>query len=198
MITLRIHIYIPFYLIYTYIYWIYGEEAILLLYTYMHINSDDSIRACMYRCVHTYTYAHNIYLYIYTKLSMCDVQRVRGAERSRTCCIKCRCCSLKKEKKIRKPHSFFWIVSGGTSVHRSAARAQLNTQSQSQKRKRNKRREITRFNNSRSVYESTCDGINAIEKLSRETHHWPICATVAVDGQRNQKGKGETRIKENG
>jgi len=31
----------------------------------MHINSDDSVHACMYRCVHTYMYAQYIFIYIY-------------------------------------------------------------------------------------------------------------------------------------
>lgn len=91
------------------------EKAILLLRAYMHIDSDGGIRAYMYRCVHIYTYAH-IYLYIYTKLSMCTESRKGRA--ARTCCVKCRCCSLKRKKSEKNTETprFFWIVSGGTSV----------------------------------------------------------------------------------
>lgn len=74
------------------------KEAILLLYTYMHINSDGSVRACVYRCVYTYTYAQYIFIYIYkTEYVWCtESQKGRAA---RPCCVKCRCCSLKKKRK---------------------------------------------------------------------------------------------------
>lgn len=145
--------------------------------------------AYVHVCIAAYTHIRtlNIYLYIYTKLSMCGVQRVRGAEAARTCCVKCRCCSLKKKK--RKNTETPWLLLNREQrdfgTHRSATiterkrerqrkRAQSRIHSHKETKRKEKRREkrngdlITRD----PVFESIrANGKkNEIEKLSRETH----------------------------
>lgn len=52
-------------------------------YYYTHTCILTQMVAYVHVCIAAYIHIRtlNIYLYIYTKLSMCDVQRIRGVER---------------------------------------------------------------------------------------------------------------------
>lgn len=59
------------------------------------------VYTCMVAYICIYTFTQYIFIYIYkTEYGVQkDRERERGIKRSRTCCVKCRCCSLKKKKK---------------------------------------------------------------------------------------------------
>lgn len=76
-----------------------------IIHVHMRIDSDGSVRAYLYVSLRVRIYICMrtlIYIYTYIQNWVWCTESQRWARAARTCCVKCRCCSLNKRKKKEK------------------------------------------------------------------------------------------------